>query len=68
MQETDDKGETVETPIPYNFEAGQLQSTDGAAQSFAVELLEDGNIVVSLFVPGEGDVLKCISVFMVRAE
>jgi hypothetical protein len=29
-----------------------------------VELLEDGNIVMSVFYPGEGDEMVCLSLFL----
>lgn len=65
---TDENGETTTTSNKYVFEAGQLQSLEDDPQNFAVELLENGNIVVSLFVPAEEEgQLQCISVFMVRA-
>ena len=28
----------------------------------------NGNIVISLFIPGEGETVKCISLFMVHPE
>ena len=56
-----DSEEFVTEEKPYVFEAGQLQGED-----FVVELLEDGNIVLSRFFPGEGDVPVCLSVFMVH--
>ena len=64
----DGEGEfrTVETS--YTFEAGQLQSQDGSGLNFAIDLLEDGNIVLSVFLPGEGETLDCLSVFMVHPE
>ncbi len=59
-------GEFTTVEMPYVFEAGQLQSPEGSDKNFAVELLEDGNIVLSLFFPGEGDTVICLSVFLVH--
>ena len=55
---------TVETP--YVFEAGQLQGEDLYGYGFAVELEEDGNIVLSLFVPNEAGGMDCLSLFLVH--
>ena len=57
-------GEFVTVEMPYTFEAGQLQGKDASGRDFAVELLEDGNIVMSVFFPGEGDAVICLSVFL----
>ena len=57
-------GEFVTVEMPYTFEAGQLQGKDASGRDFAVELLEDGNIVMSVFCPGEGDAVICLSVFL----
>ena len=59
-------GEFVTVEMPCIFEAGQLQGTDGSGRDFVVELLEDGNIVMSIFFPGEGDEVVCLSVFLVH--
>ena len=61
-----DNGEFTTVEYPYVFEAGQLQFTDNNGVDGAFELLEDGNIVMSLFYPGEGDTLRCLSVFLVH--
>ena len=57
-------GEFVTVEMPYVFQAGQLQGRDGSGRDFAVELLEDGNIVMSVFFPGEGETVTCLSVFL----
>ena len=57
-------GEFTAVEVPYTFEAGQLQGKDGSGRDFAVELLEDGNIVLSVFFPGEGEAVTCLSVFL----
>ena len=59
-------GEFTTVEMPYTFEAGQLQGKDSAGRDFAVELLEDGNIVMSVFFPGEGDTVICLSVFLMH--
>jgi len=59
-------GEFNTVEMPYTFEAGQLQGVDGNGRVFTVELLEDGNIVMSVFFPGEGDEVICLSVFLVH--
>lgn len=61
-----ENGEIVTTETPYTFEAGQLQGEDSKGRSFAVELLEDGNIVLSVFYPGEGDTVICLSVYLMH--
>ena len=65
--EINEKREPVEYSAAYNFEAGQIQFMDSAGASVVIELLEDGNLVVSMFA-GEGDETICISAFMVRAD
>ena len=59
-------GEFNTLEMPYTFEAGQLLGKDASGRDFVVELLEDGNIVMSVFFPGEGDEVICLSVFMVH--
>ena len=61
-------GEFVTLEMPYVFEAGQLQGKDAADRDFVIELLEDGNIVMSVFFPGEDDTVICLSVYMVHLE
>ena len=59
-------GEFQTVEMPYTFEAGQLQGQDASGRDFVFELLEDGNVVMSVFFPGEGDTVVCLSVFMMR--
>ena len=66
QDEQDENGEFHTVELPYVFEAGQLQGTDAQGRSFAVELLEDGSIVMSTFFPGEGDEVICLSVFLMH--
>ena len=61
-----ENGEFVTVEMPYTFEAGQLRGKDGGGRDFVIELLEDGNIVMSVFFPGDGDTLTCLSVFLVH--
>ena len=63
-----ENGEFVTVEMPVEFDVGQLHGKDGSDRDFVVELLEDGNIVVSVFYPGEGDAVICLSVFMVHPE
>ncbi len=60
-------GEFVTKEMPYVFEAGQLQTQDPAGRDVVFELLENGNIVMSVFFPGEGDEVVCLSVFLKHA-
>lgn len=62
----DENGEFHTVEMPYTFEAGQLQGKDAKGRDFVFELLEDGNVVMSVFYPGEGDEVVCLSVFMVH--
>ena len=59
-----ENGEFVTAETAYTFDAGQLQATDGTGLEFVVELLENGNIVMSVFYPGEGDEMVCLSLFL----
>ena len=59
-------GEFVTSEIACTFEAGQLQGQEDGVD-FVVELLEDGGIVMTQFLPGEGDAVDQFTQFMVRA-
>ena len=61
-----DYGEFSTVEMPYAFVAGQLQGKDASGRVFAIELLEDGNIVMSVFFPGEDDGVICLSVFLMH--
>lgn len=63
-----ENGEFVTIEMPYVFEAGQLQSTEESDVNFAVDLLVDGNIVMSVFFPGEDDEVICLSIFLVHPD
>jgi len=63
-----ENGEFVTEEMPVIFEAGQLQGQDASGRDFVVELLEDGNLVMSVFYPGEGDEVICLSLFLVHPE
>ena len=61
-----ENGEFITAEMAYVFEAGQLQCVDDDGLEYAFELLEDGNIVMSVFLPGEGEAKNCLSVYMVH--
>lgn len=60
------EGEFETLEMPYTFQAGQLQGQDTNGRTFTVDLLEDGNIILSVFFAGEGDAVICLSVFLVH--
>ena len=61
-----ENGEFVTIEMPYTFEAGQLQGKDGSGRDFVVELLEDGNIVMSVFFADEDNIVTCLSVYLMH--
>ena len=63
-----ENGEFITLETEYTFESGQLQGEDGRGTGYAIELLEDGNIVLSVFFPGEDDVMQCLSLFLKHPE
>ncbi len=63
-----ENGEFVTVDMPCVFEAGQLQGQDSHGRDFVVELLEDGNVVMSVFFPGENGTVTCLSVFLKHPE
>lgn len=63
----DEDGEH-ETSTDYTIESNQLLFSSGDGLDFVIEKLVDGNIVMNIFVPGEGDTLIDISIFMVHPE
>lgn len=64
----DENGGTVEQEQPYTFEAGQIAFDDEAGNMAVFDLLEDGNIMMSMFLKEEGDQMLCITVFLVPAD
>lgn len=60
-----DNGEFSTEEMAYTFEAGQLQVTDDGVNC-VFELLEDGNIVMSLFIPNEDGTNSCLSIFLMH--
>ena len=60
-----ENGEFVTQEMPYIFEAGQLQGQDSGTD-YVIDLLEDGNIVMTIFLPGEGDAVSQLAVFLVH--
>ena len=61
-----ENGEFSTEEMAYTFEAGQLQATDDNGMNYVFELLEDGNIVMSLFIPNEDGTNSCLSVFLMH--
>ena len=63
----DEDGEH-ETSTDYTIESNQLLFSSGDGLDFVIEKLVDGNIAMNIFLPGEGDTLIDISIFMVHPE
>ena len=63
-----ENGEFVTLELPYVFEYGQIHGTDDQGTQFVFELLENGNLVMSVFFPGEGEKVTCLSVFLKHPE
>lgn len=61
-------GEFVPVEMAYTFESGQLIGQDPEGRDFVVELLKDGNIVLSVIYPGEGEAMSCLSIYLVHPE
>lgn len=68
VEKASETGEVKTEAYAYTFEAGQLQSEENSELDFSFDLLEDGNICMSVFVPGEEEAPTCISLFLVRGE
>ena len=64
---TDEEGEH-EVSADYTLENNQILFTDGEGIEAVFEKLEDGNVVLSLFVPTEGDTPVCVTYYMVHPE
>ena len=64
---TDAEGEH-EAPGAYTLENNQLLFTDGEGIEAVIEKLEDGNIVLTVFVPKEDETVTNVSFFMVHPE
>ena len=64
---TDEEGEH-ETSVEYTLENNQILFTDGSGLDAVFEKLEDGNVVLTVFVPGEDDTLTNVTFFMVHPE
>lgn len=63
-----ENGEFVTEEATYKFEAGQLQCVDNEGNEFVIELLEDGNLVMSMFIAGQGEEIHCLSIFLIHPE
>ena len=64
---TDEEGEH-ETATEYTLESNQLLFTDSEGVEAVFEKLEDGNLVLSIFVPTEEEAPACVTFFMVHPE
>ncbi len=64
---TDEQGEH-EVSAEYTLENNQMLFTDGQGYECVIEKLEDGNIVLSVFIPTENEAPDCVSFFMVHPE
>ena len=60
-----DDGEK-ETAEAYTLENNQILFKDASGLEAVFEKLEDGNIVMSLFLPSDGETPNCVSFFMVH--
>ena len=63
-----DYGEFFRKEYPYTLDNSQMACEDDEGRTYVFELLEDGNICLTTFVPGEGEGMLAITVFMVRAK
>ena len=64
---TDEEGDH-ETAQEYTLENNQILFQDEDGINAVFEKLVDGNVVLSIFLPGENDTMNSVSVFMVPAE
>ena len=64
---TDEEGEH-EVPAAYTLESNQLLFTDGDGIEAVIEKLEDGNIVLTVFIPREDETVSNVTFFMVHPE
>ncbi len=63
----DEDGEH-EVPSEYTLENNQILFTDGEGLDAVFEKLEDGNVVLNVFIPGEGETVTSVTFFMVHPE
>lgn len=63
---TDENGERTES-YDYTLKSNQLLVTDDGIEA-VFDKLEDGNLVMSMFIPSEGDAKICVSFFLVHPE
>ncbi len=64
---TDEEGEH-EVSADYSLENNQILFTDEEGIEAVFEKLEDGNVVLSVFIPTEGDTPDCVTFYMVHPE
>ena len=64
---TDEDGEH-EAETEYTLESNQILFTDGEGLECVFEKLEDGNVVLTVFIPREDETLSNVAFFMVHPE
>ena len=65
------EGEVLEELVStdYTLESNQLLfSSDEEGIEAVLEKLTDGNVALTLFIPGEGETVTCVTYFMVHPE
>ena len=65
------EGEVLEKLVStdYTLESNQLLfSSDEEGIEAVLEKLTDGNVALTLFIPGEGETVTCVTYFMVHPE
>ena len=65
--EDNGEGGTVNRGYACTFQAGQLQG-EAEGINYCFDTLEDGNIMMTMFLPGEGDKQTEVEIFLVRAD
>ena len=63
---SDEEGEH-ETSTEYTLDANQITVIDGQGMMAVFEKLEDGNLVMSMFI-GDEDAKTCVSFFLIHPE
>ena len=63
-----ENGEFVTTETECTLDGSQLVGQDGTGLEFVFELLEDGNLAMSIFLPREGETVDCLSLYLVHPE
>ena len=63
-----ENGEVKTQELSYTFESGQLQGVTADGVDFAVDLQEDGNIILAFMFKDETNEPVCLSLFLVHPE